>query len=246
MNIYHITHSQRVGIAHLHFWGCNLDCRACLLKKELYDCHLAETKDGIFNAARENPRTPERFLSLEEVISILEKLKIKQVILMGAEPTIDPQLAALTEALHKKFGSHNVLLTNGFIFADLEHIDEVVFSIKAYTNELHRHYTGKSNKKALENFVQYYQSGVKLRAESIFIPEYIDYPEIENISRFIASVDKSIPYRIDAYIPIGDNPWRRPTSEEMEKVTSIARMHLDIVSCLTGNEDLKFEVLKVA
>ncbi len=125
MNVHHITYSPQVGIVHLHFWGCNLNCRACLLKKELYDCHLLET------------------------------------------------------------------------------------------------------------------------AESVFIPEYIDRPEIKHISRFIARMDKSIPYRIDAYIPIGDNPWRRPTPEEMEKATSIARKHLDNVSCLTGNEGLKFEVLRV-
>jgi pyruvate formate lyase activating enzyme len=245
MNIYHITHSPRVGSAHLHFWGCNLNCRACLLKKELYDCHLAETRGGIFNQTRERPQAPERFLELEEVMSILRKLDINQVIFMGAEPTLDPQLPPLAEALHREFGSHNTLLTNGFILARLDHIDEVVFSIKAYNDRLHRHYTGKSNKKALENFIKLYQSGIKLRTESIFIPGYIDYLEIESISRFIGQVDRSIPYRIDAYIPIGDSPWRRPTPEEMRKATEIARRYLDNVSCLTGNEDLKFEVFRV-
>jgi len=245
VNIYHITHSPGVGIAHLHFWGCNLNCRACLLKKELYDCHLAETKERIFNLSREGSRTPERFLDLEEVMRILGKLEVRQVVLMGAEPTTDRRLPQLTEALHKELGSYNILLTNGLMLADLKHIDEVVFSLKAYTDELHCHYTGKSNKEALKNFVKYHQSGVKLRAESVFIPEYIDCREIEHIARFIASINKGIPYRIDAYIPIGDNPWRRPTPEEMEKATSIARKHLDNVFCLTGNEDLKFEVLRV-
>jgi pyruvate formate lyase activating enzyme len=245
MNIYHITHSPRVGSAHLHFWGCNLNCRACLLKKELYDCHLAETKDDIFNPAKKGLPAPERFLKLEEVMAILRKLEVRQVILMGAEPTTDPELSQLTEALHRDFGSYNILLTNGFILAGLDHIDEVVFSIKAYSDRLHRHYTGKSNRKALLNFVRYYQSGVKLRAESIFIPGYIDYLEIEKISRFIGQVDQSIPYRIDAYIPIGDSPWRRPAPEEMWKATDIARKYLANVSCLTGNEELKFEVFRV-
>ncbi len=245
MNVYHITYSPRVGIVHLHFWGCNLNCRACLLKKELYDCHLAETKTGIFNKERKNAETPERFLSLQEVMKILQGLAVRTVVLMGAEPTTDPELPQLAEAIHKEFGSYNILLTNGFILADLKDIDEVVFSIKAVTDSLHRHYTGKANKKALENFVKYHQSEVKLRAESVFIPEYIDCPEIEKISTFIACIDKSIPYRIDAYIPIGGNPWRRPNPEEMEKATSIARKHLDNVSCLTGKEEPKFEVLRV-
>lgn len=245
MNIYHITHSPRVGIVHLHFWGCNLNCRACLLKKELYDCHLAEIKKGIFNSTKENLRAPERFLNLEEVMRILEGLEVKQVILMGAEPAIDPELSKLAETLHRKLGSYNILLTNGFILADLNHVDEVVLSIKAYSDGLHRHYTGKSNRKALVNFVRYFQSGVKLRAESIFIPDYIEHDEIENIARFIAQVDKNIAYRIDAYIPVADNPWRRPTSDEMKTAMITAKRYLNNVSYLTGDEDLKHEVTRI-
>lgn len=245
MNIYHIAHAPQTGTVHLHFWGCNLSCRACLLHKELYDCHLAETKEGIFKDARKSPKIPERFLGLEEVMQILRKLEVSQVIFMGAEAAVDPQLPQLAESLHQEFDSHNILLTNGFKLIDLEHIDEVVFSLKAYTDSLHRHYTGKSNKKALENFVNLYNSGVKLRTESVLIPEYIDWPEIENIARFIAAANRSIPYRIDAYIPIGVTPWRRPTGEEMEKAVNTARKYLLNVSCLTGNEDLKHEVLRI-
>jgi pyruvate-formate lyase-activating enzyme len=216
-----------------------------LLRKEIYDCHLAETRDHIFDETKKSPQTPERFLDLEEVIQILRNLDVSQVVFMGAEPTIDRQLPQLAETLHREFRSYNILLTNGFKLPSLEAIDEVVFSLKAYTDSLHRHYTGRSNRKALENFVSLYNSGIKLRAESVLIPEYIDHLEIENIARFIASVDKGIPYRIDAYIPIGANPWRRPNPEEMQKAVSTARKHLLNVSCLTGNEDLKFNVLRI-
>jgi len=245
VNVYHIAYAPTVGTVHLHFWGCNLSCRGCLLNKEIYDCHLVETKDGIFNGTKKSSQSPERFLDLEEVMQILGKLEVRKVIFMGAEPAMDLQLPQLAEALHREFGSYNILLTNGFKLIDLDHIEEVVFSLKAYTSNLHRHYTGKSNKKALENFARLYQSGIKLGAESVFIPEYIDYLEIKNIAKFIAEVDRKIPYRIDAYIPIGDNPWRRPISNETERAVGIARKYLLNVSCLTGSEDLKFEVRKV-
>jgi len=97
----------------------------------------------------------------------------------------------------------------------------------------------------LANFVSLYKSGIKLRAESIFIPEYIDCGEIENIVRFIGGVDHSLPYRICAYIPAGDNPWRRPTVEEIEAAVMVARRHLTEVSYLTGNEQLKYEVIRM-
>jgi pyruvate formate lyase activating enzyme len=244
MNIYHITYAPTVKTVHLHFWGCNLSCRACLLLKEIYDCHLEETRDGIFNKEKGIAETPQRFLGLEEVMRILERLEVRSVIFMGGEPAIDPELPQLAKTLHQKFKSHNILLTNGFKLVDLEHINEVVFSIKAVTDSLHRDYTGLSNKNALKNFARLNQSGIRLRAESIFIPDYIDFLEIENVAKFIGGVNKTIPYRIDAYIPVGDNPWRRPIPKEVEEAAAIAKKHLFNVSYLTGSEDLKFEVVR--
>jgi pyruvate formate lyase activating enzyme len=242
MNVYHITYSPAAGIVHLYFWGCNLSCRACIRRKEPYNYHI---RDRNFNGATKSPEIPGDYLELPKIRQLLEKLDVNRVVFMGAEPTIDPQLPQLAGELHREFSSYNVLLTNGFNLIDLSHIDEVVFSLKAHTNTLHRHYTGKSNKRALENFVKLYQSGTKLRTESIFIPEYIDGTETENIARFIAGVDNSIPYRIDAYIPTGDNPWRRPDAREMQNAVNLARKYLLNVSCLTGNEGLKHEVLRI-
>jgi pyruvate formate lyase activating enzyme len=245
MNIYHITYGPEPKIVQLHFWGCNLSCRACLLKREIYDCHLSETRARIHGEENKVNQVPENFLTLPEVMGLLRKLDVSQVILMGAEAALDPELPQLTEALHQEFASYNVLLTNGFKVPDLKHIDEVAFSIKAFTDAIHRDYTGVSNTRALENFVMLYQSGIKLRAESIFIPEYIDGPEIEKIARFIAELDESIPYRIDAYIPTGDNPWRRPAPGEIEAAAALARRHLANVSYLTGSTSLRYEVVRV-
>lgn len=245
MNVYHITYSPDAKVVHLHFWGCNLSCRACLLKREIYDCHLTEIRDRIRQQQTKVGQTPEKFLDMEEVIQVLSKLEVGKVIFMGAEPAIDPRLPQLTEALHREFSSYNVLLTNGFQIADLRHVDEVVFSVKAFTDTLHRDYTGASNRKALENFATFYKSGIRLRTESIFIPEYIDGLETERIAEFIAGVDKSIPHRIDAYIPTGDNPWRRPAPGEIENAASLARKHLQDVSYLTGSEDPKHEIIRI-
>ncbi len=245
MNIYHIAYVPGVKTVHLHFWGCNLSCRACFKKYEITDLLFTEIKDATFKISKKAQESPNRFLDLEEVKRIVKGIDIARVIFMGAEPAIDPELPELAKALHDEFHTYNILLTNGFKLIDLDHIEEVVFSLKAYTSNLHRHYTGRSNRKALANFVSLYKSGVKLRAESIFIPEYIDCPEIERIAQFIAGVDKNIPYRIDGYIPVGDNPWRRPISNETERAVGIARKYLLNVSCLTGSEDLKFEVWKV-
>lgn len=245
MNIYHITYSPEPRAVYLHFWGCNLSCRACLCRKEIYDCHLEETKKTIFEQKKVAELTPKTFLSLEQVQDIIRKLEVQQAFFMGQEPAIDPELPEIAKKLHKENSAHNILLTNGFKTLPVEYFDEIVFSIKAYTDSLHRDYTGKSNKEALANFISLHKSGAKLRAESIFIPGYIEHNEIEKIARFIGQVDKNIPYRIDAYLPVGNNPWRRPTGEEMKTVVAMAERHLNNVSCLTGNEELKYKVTRI-
>lgn len=245
MNVYHITWAPKAKVLYLHFWGCNFTCCGCIRRKEIYDSHLRETKDTVFEKRKKPVEKPGRFLNIGEVKDIIKEKDFSQVVLMGMEPTLDNELPELAELLHKEFYSHNVLLTNGLRLVPLENIDEVVVSIKAYQDDIHKGYTGVSNKKVLENFVRIYYSGIKLRSESVFIPEYIDYFEIEKIAKFIAGVDTGIPYRIDAYIPFGDNPWRRPTLQEMKEAVGIARKYLLNVSCLTGDETVKSEVIRI-
>jgi pyruvate formate lyase activating enzyme len=245
MNIYHITYSPKPKAVYLHFWGCNLSCRACLCQKEIYDCHLEETKKSIFQRDKISELKPKTFLGIDQVQAAIRKLEMKQAFFMGQEPAIDPELPDLAKKLRQQFATYNILLTNGFNTLPAEYFDEIVFSIKAYTDSLHLDYTGQSNKEALANFISLYQSGVKLRTESILIPEYIDQDEIEKIARFIGQVNRDIPYRLDAYLPAGNNPWRRPTNAEMKTAVIMSKKHLNNVSCLTGNEELKHKVIRI-
>ena len=95
MNIHHITYSPQVGIVHLHFWGCNLNCLACLLKKELYDCHLVETKDNIFNVTKKSLRAPERFLDLEATTRLSRAALETLAIIAYQQPATRPEIDAI-------------------------------------------------------------------------------------------------------------------------------------------------------
>jgi len=233
MKVYHITYEPTFGSVDIHIWTkCNLNCRACYTHYEKLDFGLFDDPISLIaTKSRESP--PTDFLSLAEVIALLKRLEITQVIFMGTEPALDPELPALAKALHNEFHCYNVILTNGLKLIDLEHIDEVIFSIKAYSDDLHRDYTGKSNKKILKNFVAIHSSGRRLQAETVLIPDYIGADEVERIALFIASVDRNIPLRIDAYFPVNDNPWRAATTEEVEESAKLAKKHLNKVSCLT-------------
>jgi len=170
---------------------------------------------------------------LEEVKERLKGLDIKYVILVGTEPSIDPSLPKVTRMLKEYFGAYNMLLTNGVKLTDMTDVDEVMFSLKALDEDIYRTYTGRSNRKVLENLKKIYDTGMKLQVETVLIPGLIDEYEVERIAHFIAGIDPEIPYRIDAYFKVPDCPWEDAGNEEVERAASLARKHLKHVSCLT-------------
>jgi pyruvate-formate lyase-activating enzyme len=233
VKVYHIAYEPSYKSVDIHLWTkCNLRCQACYTDYEKLDFGLLD--DPIATIASKPPeKPPSRFLSLEEVVAHLDGLDISRAIFMGTEPALDPGLPALSEALHNKFHCHITMLTNGLKVTSLSDIDEVIFSLKAYSDKLHRDYTGVSNKKIMQNFDTIHSLGKKLQAETVLIPDYIDDSEVERVAEFVASVDKDIPLRIDAYFPVGNNCWRAATKEEVEQAAVRAGKHLNKVSCLT-------------
>ena len=233
MKIYHIVYEPNFNALAFHFWTkCNLMCRCCYCQFEKYDFGIID--DPIGQIANKPPvEPPTRFLSFEEVMNTVKDLDVKVAVFVGTEASLDPELPRLAKALHEKFGCHNFLLTNGMVITDMEHIDEAIVSIKAISEDLHKDYTGRSAKRVLENFVKLYKTGKKLQAETILIPDYVDAKEVEEIAKFVASVDPEITLRIDAYFQVPGCPWRAATKEEVEEAAELARKHVKKVSCLT-------------
>jgi pyruvate-formate lyase-activating enzyme len=87
--------------------------------------------------------------------------------------------------------------------------------------------------------------GIRIRAESVLIPQLVDKDEIERIARFISSVDPSIPYRIDAYVPVLTAPWRRPQREEVLEAVKEARKYLENVSYISSDMEPEGIVLNI-
>lgn len=119
-------------------------------------------------------------------------------------------------------------------------------SIKAVTEEIFRKFTKREDaKQVLLNFKRYKEAGLSLRAESVLVPDLIDVEEIERIARFVSSVDPSIPYRIDGYIPERGNAFRRPTREELEEAKKRIERHLKNVSVLHYRMKPKYRVVRI-
>lgn len=224
--VYHVAYEPTLESVSLHFWtNCNLHCRGCLCRYEKLYWNLYEDPESeLANKAPVAP--PSNYLSKDEVIELLRPLKIKTILFMGVEPSLDPELPALAQALHEEFHSCNILMTNGVKLTDLEHIDSVLFSLKALSEDVHVQYTGKSNKKILRSFTAIHDSGTKLSAISLVIPGLIEAQEIEKIAMFIESIDRNISFMVHAYFAMPNAPWRTANSEEVEAAVKLARKHL--------------------
>ena len=234
MKVYHITYSPSIKTACLYFYGCNFRCSFCIRKKSMHDIHLEN-----------EPKGKLRMLGMGEVLRIIDGLGAERAIMMGYEPTVDPELPDLAERLSDS-GVQVSLLTNGYELSGrlLKSVEKACLSIKAYSQGLHRRVTGKGNRRVLENFRKVHDLGIPLSAESIYIPGLIDLDEIMRIARFISSIDPEIPYHIDAYIPVDDR-WRAPTAKEITNAALEAEKYLKNVSYLCGDERLEHEVIQV-
>jgi pyruvate-formate lyase-activating enzyme len=234
-HVYHITYAEQYRIASLFFWGCNLRCRICLLKKEAYDCHLPENRLKIYDPSYQS-KSPETFLTLAELCKLLEPLELKKVFLMGAEPLCDPLLPEILYYLKETRACYISLLTNGKEQIPHALLDEVIFSIKAVTSFLHRTYTGEDNAEILSHFKELAEKkSVHLHAETVFIPDYADEKEVMKIAEFIASIDRNIPFRIDAYLPVEGLPWRAPEPSEIEALMERVKEVVPNTTCFYGD-----------
>lgn len=235
-NIYHIVYFENDNSIYVFFRGCNFACKGCILKISPWDCHLPAS---LHSKLQRHPAF--QTLSLAELDSLIEKLKVERAVLGGAEPTMDEELVDVVKLLR----SHNVyvvLLTNGHnlnadMLRSLEDagLNEVCVSIKALTDSIHTYYTGVSNRRVLENFKRLSGCQIKLKAESVLIPSLIDIDEVKRIAKFIASLNSTIPYRIDAYLQVPGTPWPDAPPERVKKAVKISRKYLENVSYLHGD-----------
>jgi len=233
--VYHVVYEPSYKSIIFHHWTeCNLKCRGCYCQREKLDFSLLP--DWEMRLSTNPPeKPPEKLLSLDEALALIEGLTIDRSIFIGVEPTLDPGLPALAHELKSRYSSYNILFTNAVALPDLSGIDEVIVSLKAVTPKLYRAYTEGDNRKSLANFRRIYDLGKKLQAEMTLIPGAIEADEIEKAAEFIASIDKKIPLRINGFISISGIKYRAPTGEEVATTAALARKHLTTVNYLSGD-----------
>lgn len=120
----------------------------------------------------------------------------------------------------------------------------VKFDLKAFTDSLHRALTGVSNKWTLENFTWAASHSRQRRepplvvASTLLVPGYVDADEVAQLARWIASIDRDIPYSLLAFAPafeFSDLPF---TSLQEATAAEIAARGAGLTRVHLGNRHL--------
>ncbi len=64
-NVYNIAFAESTKQAYLHFWGCNIQCKGCILRKILYDSMLDRNMRLYLVDPKGETATPKRFMDFE-------------------------------------------------------------------------------------------------------------------------------------------------------------------------------------
>jgi pyruvate-formate lyase-activating enzyme len=245
-NIYHIVYFTYDKSIYVFFQGCNFQCKGCILKQSIWDCHISNEELHVLQAFNKV-----KSLSLEEFKILIKELNVEKAVLGGGEPTIDEELLNIIRLL-KTFNVEAHLLTNAYILNKkfIKKIEEaglssICVSVKAYNDSIHQFYTGHSNKQVLRNFKLLGKSKIKLMAESVLIPGLIEKSEIEKIAKFISNVDSNIPYRIDGFIPINNVFWKAPSPNDVVKAVQKAEKYLKNVYCIHSKTEIKGKAINI-
>ena len=210
--------------------GCNFDCRGCFA--------LAKQEVGVA-------------FSVEELVNLLIKScrfiygeMANDVQMTGGEPTVNlDYLISLIRKLRELPVNRIGISTNGYLLdknlveeLSFLHVDYIKLDLKAYTDEIHRWYTGESNANVLRAVELLSKYGLNFYVRTIFIPSIVDLDEVEKIAKFLSQVDRGIPYKIYQFAPEytkNKSLRKSPTREQMLRASIIAKGYLDNAEAYT-------------
>lgn len=207
-------------------FGCNLNCPFC-------------QNASIAAASVENAVT--EFYSPVKLAELAEKTKKHGNIGVAYtynEPMIGYEYIRDTAVEIKRRGMVNVVVTNGSVTpaalnAVLPYVDAYNIDLKAFTASFYEKVGGDI--KTVLKFIEIAAKNAHVELTTLIIPDENDSPaEIQELSAWVASVNRGIPLHITRFFPCGKMSDKTPTDiRVMRRLAGIARQNLDTV--ILGN-----------
>jgi pyruvate formate lyase activating enzyme len=173
--------------------GCNFKCDWC----QNWDISQASKNGKIFGEE----------MSPEDVVSEAIRTGCKSIAYTYNDPAIFIEFVHDCAVLAKKKGLKNVLVTNGYFSPESfdyikDYIDAANIDLKGFDEKYYKNYCGGKLSVVLDNIKWFYQKGIHIELTTLVIPDLNDSSkEFEEIAKFIASIDKNIPWHISRFFP---------------------------------------------
>ena len=175
--------------------GCNFSCSFC----QNYDISQYPKENNHHIVGRE--------LLPEDIVKLAVENECKSIAYTYNEPVIFFEYTYDTAKLAHKQGLKNVYVTSGYethkaIDLIEPYIDAMNIDIKSFSDKFYKEICGARLKPVLETVKYAHQKGIWIEITTLVIVGKNDSDdEIRSIAKFIADIDRSIPWHLSAFHP---------------------------------------------
>lgn len=180
--------------------GCNLKCPFC------QNSHLSRFFDEYNDEIKPNLFPEELFLYFLKNQKNYGFDIFPGIAYTYSEPLVWYEFVFETAEIFKKNGYKNILITNGYIEKEpltklIPLIDAANVDLKAFTEDNYKKLIG--NLKPVMNFIEtLYKNNIHIEITTLIVTDFNDnLEEISSIAKWIASIDKKIPFHLSRYFP---------------------------------------------
>jgi len=198
--------------------GCNFQCGFC----QNWQMSQANQKDTTVRDGQYFP--PQQILALAQVSNCLS------ISYTYTEPTIFFEYAYDTARLAKSGGIYNVFVTNGFMTNEATrtiapYLDAANIDLKSFSDVYYKKTCKARLQPVLDTIAIMHRLGIWLEITTLLIPGENDSDEeLVSLTRFIADVDREIPWHISRFHPDYKFTTRQATSlKVMQRAKEIGR-----------------------
>lgn len=208
--------------------GCNFRCLNC-------------QNSEISQMPREHGRVIGDEVSPEEVVSEAYETGCSSIAYTYTEPTMLHEFAMETGALAREKGLKNLFVTNGYMTREcLEELSGVLdaanVDVKAFSEAFYKKVCGARLSPVLETVESMREMGVWVEITTLVIPGMNDSEsELTALARWIASVDRSMPWHLSAFHPAYRMMDAPPTPRETLERAREAGLAEGLKYVYTGN-----------
>jgi pyruvate formate lyase activating enzyme len=171
--------------------GCNFRCGFC------QNWQISQ-----LNFFGQHPGEP---FSADKIIKLAKKNNCQSIAYTYTEPTIYFEFALETAKLAKEAGLKNIFVTNGYMSQQAvswlsPYLDAANIDLKFFKNSSYQKICSAKLEPVLDSIRLFKDAGVWIEITTLVIPGENDTPqELSGIAKFIAGVNKDIPWHISGF-----------------------------------------------